>query len=32
MPDQHFTELVSEFSCPAGFDYKRFMAWVRKDF
>ena len=33
MPDQHFDELVDNFSDGAGgFLYKNFMAWVRKDF
>lgn len=33
MPDQHFGELVANFSDgQGGFQYKRFMAWVRTDF
>jgi Ca2+-binding EF-hand superfamily protein len=33
MPDQHFDELVANFSDSAGgFLYKKFMAWVRSDF
>lgn len=32
MPDQHFTELCAGFvsgNAEGGFDYKKFMAWVR---